>query len=333
VVIDAPDARPDLLVVSTDSTTGWTALARELSAALRDAGARVATARTGPVPRVRTYALTDFTEARAARAACRAALERCAPGAIIYCSITSALLWPRPGAIWLDALAAENRPGRHGIWQRTVERRRLAQAPLVLPMSPRALAGLRGPQPDAVVVHTPVESSGPPGARDVAAVTYAGNPEKKRLDFILEQWTAARRGNERLVVAGADGIAPRDGVEVAGRLAPDAYRALLRRARVFVCAPLREDYGLAPLEALADGCQLVTAPAPGGFAALDIARALDPRLVGVELSGALRTALDDPLPGYAERAGELLAPYRAGAVRRTLASDVLPRLLTGWGAR
>ena len=62
-------------------------------------------------------------------------------------------------------------------------------------------------------------------------------------------------------------------------LDPAAYRALLRRARVFATAPRREDYGLAQLEALADGCVLVTTAAPGPYAALPLARALDGRLV------------------------------------------------------
>ena len=52
--------------------------------------------------------------------------------------------------------------------------------------------------------------------------------------------------------------------------------------------------GMAQLEALADGCLLVTTPAPGPYAALPIARELDPRLVGEDLAAALRAALDDP---------------------------------------
>ncbi|HEU4545880.1 MAG TPA: hypothetical protein VFR88_06280, partial [Microlunatus sp.] len=32
---------------------------------------------------------------------------------------------------------------------------------------------------------------------------------------------------------------------------------------------------------------------------------LDPRLVGDDVAGALRVALDDPVPGYAARAAEL----------------------------
>jgi hypothetical protein len=244
--------------------------------------------------------------------------------------MTAALLWPRPGSIWLDAVAAENRPGRHGIWQRPVERRRLRQAPLVLAMSPRALQGRPDHAGPVVVIPVPVRSSGHDGVRDIAALTYAGNPEKKRLDAVLAGWERARRDDETLVVAGIDGVAVPPGVELAGRMAPERYRELLRRARVFVAAPTREDYGIAPLEALADGCMLVTTAAPGGYPALDLARELDPRLVGDDLASALRAALDDPLPGYAERAAALLEPFSPGAVDRALAQDVLPRLLPGW---
>ena len=105
----------------------------------------------------------------------------------------------------------------------------------------------------------------------------------------------------------------------------DEYRALLRRARVFLSAARREDYGIAQLEALADGCVLVTTPSPGPYAALPLARALDPRLVGPEL--AIRTALDDPLPDYAERAAAAIEPFSPAAVDRVVAEQLLPRLL------
>ena len=54
---------------------------------------------------------------------------------------------------------------------------------------------------------------------------------------------------------------------------------------------------------------LVTTPAPGPYPALELARALDPRLVGEDLGRALRTALDGPAADYAARAAELLAPF------------------------
>jgi glycosyltransferase involved in cell wall biosynthesis len=247
---------------------------------------------------------------------------------VIYCSMTAALLWPTPGAIWLDATAAENRPGRHGVWQRPVERRRLSQAPLVLVMGERSLEPLGGAPAGSVLVPVPVEpSSAPPGARDIAAITYAGDPEKKRLDVVLAAWEHARRGDESLLVAGTDDLEPRSGIRVVGRLPGPDYRALLRRARLFVHAPRREDYGIAPLEALADGCVLVTTPAPGPYPALALARELDRRLVTDDLAAAIRMALDDPLAGYAARAHELLAPFSRPAVDRTVAEQVLPRLV------
>jgi hypothetical protein len=323
----------DILVVAVPSTGGWAVAVGELAAALERVGARVATVAAASVPEVRTFALTDYVQARAARRAAGYGIGRDDPGAIIYCSMTAALLWPRPGAIWLDAVAAENRPGRHGIWQRRAERRRLDESPLVLAMSPRALEGADRPRAPVVVVPTPVSSSGTSDERDIAAITYGANPEKKRLDYVLDAWSQARREGETLVVAGIDGIPSRPGVTVAGRLAQAEYRALLRRARVFVAAPTREDYGIAPLEALADGCMLASTPAPGGYPALDLARALDPRLVDGDLVRAIRTALDDPAPDYPVRATALLEPFSHRAVDRALAEDVLPRLLPAWRQR
>jgi hypothetical protein len=324
-----PEPGADVLVVSVDGTSGWRAAARELAASLSRVGTRVAVASTGPVPRVRTFALTDLVEARAARRACLEGIAEHNPATLIYCSITAALLWPRPGAIWLDSLAVENRPGHHGIWQRTVEQRRLEQAPLVLAMSPRALEGSRISPRVVEVVPVPVERSGPvPPSRDIAAITYSSNPRKKRLDFVLDSWEQARRGAETLVVAGVEPLAPRPGIEFAGRLDPPAYRVLLRRSRVFVAAPMREDYGIAPLEALADGCRLIGAPAPGPYPALQIARELDPRLVDDDLARAIRIGLDDPTPDYDERAAELLAPFSREAVDQAVGERVLPRLLS-----
>lgn len=319
----------DILVVSVPGTTGWRGSARELCASLNRAGASATLVETGEVPRVRTFALTDFVEARAARRATLEAIAERDPRAVIYCSITAALLWPRPGAIWVDSLAVENRPGRHGIWQRVVERRRLEQTPLVLAMTADALAPVATSSRRVEVVPVPVTRSGPlSDSREIAAVAYAGNPQKKRLDFVLEAWEKARRDDETLVVAGIGPLAPRPGVEFAGRLEPAAYRSLLRRARTFVAAPVREDYGIAPLEALADGCRLVTTPAPGPYPALELARKLDPRLVDEQLATAIRVSLDDPAPDYARRAAELLEPFSHQAVDRTVAERVLPRLLS-----
>jgi hypothetical protein len=328
---------PDILVVSVDSTMGWSTSARELVAALRRAGAEVELASTGPVPRVRTYMATDFVEARMARKAFLRASAGGRAAPIIYCSVTSALLWPRPGAIWLDVLTRENRPGRHGIWQRRVEVRRLDEAPLVMTMAERSLEPLGDAAPERVVIPVPVDPSGDgDGERDIDVLTYAGNRFKRRLDFVLRTWASARRGSERLVVAGTAGegvVEVPPGVEFTGRLTPEGFRALCRRARVFACAPTREDFGIAPLEALADGCILVTTPAPGPYPARDMARELDPRLVSEELVEPIRAALDDPLPGYLERAAELMVPFSSAAVDAKLAQDVIPRLVPAWSRR
>src|SRR3954468_12990636 len=326
---------PDVLLVGLGSTHGLRAAEDELAGALRRAGATVDLARASRPREVRTFALTDLGWARAARAAAREALARGPqPRAIIYSTTTAALLWPRPGAIRFDAPAAANRPGRHGIWQRPLEARRLREPPLLVPQDAGALAEAGDPPAPSVVVPIPVEPSGGAqaagGARDVAAVTYATNPYKKGLDRVLAAWAVARAPGEELVVAGrADGPAA-DGVRYAGTLAPEAFRALLRRARVYVTAPRREDYGIAQLEALADGCRVVTTPAPGPYAALGLLG--DAGLGWVAEPGpqtlgpALRAALDDADPAYAARALDAIAPFRRDAVDRVVAEQLLPAL-------
>jgi len=301
----------------------------------------------------------------------KAELARSPARALIYSTTTAAMLWPRVGAIRFDAPASANRPGRHGLWQRPLERRRLREAPLLLPQSAGALneIGSQTFRADALVVGVPVEPSSlhgdtshPPGdasdrqedarnprapasvaeglrihpqARDIAAITYAANPAKKGLDRILQAWRVARKPGEELVVAGVSErelrklgyVLPAEGVRISPMLSGEDYRALLRRARVFVCAARREDYGIAQLEALADGCMLVTTPSPGPYVALPIARELDRRLVGEDLAAGLRVALDDPVHGYAERALRALIPFGRVEVDRLVAEELLPRLL------
>jgi glycosyltransferase involved in cell wall biosynthesis len=378
----------DVLLIQLGSTEGLRVADEELVGSLRRAGAHVVVAAAARPEEIRTLMLTDLRWARAAR---RAAVEALAqlrespPRSVIYSTTTASLLWPLPGAIRFDASAAANRPGRDGLWQRPLERRRLRQAPLLLPSSAGALAeataaasGVGGVgrtlNPErALVVPSPIaacpqgedESSpaagyqgrgneAPPESaaaaraagraldsaqRDIAAITYAANPRKKGLDRVLAAWRSVRRPGERLVITGIDrqGLLgnrielPDEEIHAVGTLAQRDYRALLRRARVFVCAPRREEYGLAQLEALAEGCRLVTTPAPGGYVALPIARRLDARLVGEDLGAALRCALDDAPAGddYRARAAEMVAPFTVAAVDRIVAEQLLPRLLGG----
>lgn len=338
----------DVLIVSLGSTQGLRTADDALHDSLVRAGVSVAVARAQPPGPTRTLMLTDLAWARAARAAAMqtlAQLER-SPRAIVYSSTTAALFWPLPGAIRFDAPSAGNRPGRDGLWQRPLERRRLERAPLLLPWSEGGLREAQTPARSAnggLVLPVAVEPSGPPEpVRDITAITYAANPTKKGLDRVLAAWRCVRGDLDRhphgvgeLVVAGAEVsdlekagfTADAAGVRCVGTLRQDEYRALLRRARVFVCAPRREDYGIAQLEALVDGCLLVTTPAAGPYVALPIARVLDRRLVCEDLEGALRASLKDPSADYAARARDALAPLRRDAVDRVVRDELLPRLL------
>jgi hypothetical protein len=356
----------DVLLVSLGSTVGLRAADAELAGSLQRAGVTVKLVSATAPREWPTLALTDLGWALAARHAAVRSLEEESARAVIYSTTTASLLWPRPGAIRFDAPATGNRPGRHGVWQRPVERARLGAAPLLLPQSDGALGevpeGIRA-RAQALIVPVAVEpfagAHGPggseprgsepggsepggsepggsePGGREIDAITYAANPAKKGLDRVLGAWAAARRPGEELVVAGAAerelrnagyGL-PAEGVRVVGRLAGEQYRSLLARSRVFVCAPRREDYGLAQLEALIDGAQLVTTQAPGPYAALPIARKLDPRLVGEDLGAALRCALDEPRPDYAAAAANELVPFRRRAVDEIVAQRLVPALL------
>jgi hypothetical protein len=348
----------DILLVSLGSTGGLRTADEELLGSLRRAGAEASIARAEQPRAARTLMLTDLLWALAARKAAVSELRRNQARALIYSSTTAAMLWPRPGAVRFDAPAAGNRPGRHGLWQRPLERRRLREAPLLLPWSGGALAELDGPGPPtrttfppppfpAVTLPVPIEpslgatspgpydSAAPALERDIAAFAYVANPAKKGLSRILEAWASAHRPGERLLLAGATeanlrahGFAlPAPGVQIVPMLPYAEYRALLRRTRVFMCAARREDYGIAQLEALADGCILVTLASPGPYVALPIARSLDPRLVGEGLVEALRTALDDPIPGYAASAELALAPFHRARLDRVVAEQLLPRLL------
>ena len=323
----------DVLIVSLGSTAGLRASDAELAASLRRAGAVVEIAAAAAQPRVRTFAYTDWRWARAASSAAVTGIAAHDPRAIIYSTTTAALLWPKAGAIRYDAPAAATRPGRHGIWQRPRERERLSQSKLLIATSQGTLDETPKPHAASLVVPIAVEPSGlgePWSQREFAAITYAADPGKKGLDRVLAAWAVARRDRETLVVAGLDEARLRPvpaGVIAAGVLERGAYRQLLLRSKLFVTAPRREDHGIAQLEALADGCLLVTTPAPGPYAALPIARKLDARLVTDDLATGIRAALDEPAPRYVDRSIPLLEPFTRASVDRVVKAELLPRLL------
>jgi glycosyltransferase involved in cell wall biosynthesis len=343
----------DVLLVSPGTTTGWRRIDAHAAQTLRAAGLSVAVASTDfRLARHlrRTVPLTDLAEAAAMRRATTQALREYEPRAILFSGVQSVLLQPRArlriGAVRFDSLTTENRPGRANCAQHLLERRALRRMAALLP------AGLGRPAPGPglppmVALPFPVTVPGAVSAeRDALVVAYAGNPDKKGLDVIVQAWAAAAPGAHRLVITGIEAhegreflqersVAEPPGIEWAGRLDPAEHLALVARAQAYLSASRFEDYGIAQLEALAHGTPLVTTPSAGGYEALPLARQLEPALVARDaspqsLATALRAALEMPAAAraaYAARAGELAAPYSEAEVRRRLEQDVIPLLL------
>ena len=212
------------------------------------------------------------------------------------------------------------------------------QSPLLLPWSEGALreapAAARrrrsraraagagravGPARAASATSRPSPTPRTPPRRASTACSRRGERACARRRRGQRRRRAGRGGRSAARAARARAVASpgRGACALSARCPREEYRALLRRARVFVCAPRREDYGIAQLEALADGCMLVTTPAPGPYVALPIARALDaaagrrgPRGRAARRAGATRARLRRS----ARR--EALAPFSRAAVDR-----------------
>jgi hypothetical protein len=177
-------------------------------------------------------------------------------------------------------------------------------------------------------------------------VAYVSDPKAKGLDVVVSGWAAAAPPDARLEVYGLDpewagahlrraGVSQPGGVELRGTVPAAVFRGRLRRARVFVHGAHWEDWGQAPLEALADGALLATAPSGGPYEGLRLARELDPSLVadgvsGADLAPAIRAAFElsgERARDYRRRAGELLRPYRSESVQETVSNELVPALL------
>ena len=346
-------AGTDVLVVSLGTTLGWRLADEVFLSQLERAGVSAAgvSMRFGAAGRLRRgYPLNDFVEMHAARRAIIAAVRERRPRALVLSSTTAAMLAPRldvPYAVRLDAPAAMNRPGVLCAPVRALERRGLARARLTLPMTEAARAALPAEAAPALVVPPPVEPSGPgKEARGRLAVAYVPDPKAKGLDVLAAAWAAAGLTDATLEVYGLDpgwarsylaeaGIAEPPGMELLGTVPRERFRARVREAHAYVCGARWEDFGQAPLEALADGALLVTVPSGGPFEALRLARELDGSLVApaIEPDGlatAIRAALELPeerVRAYRARALELLAPLRAESVQATVTRELVPALL------
>jgi glycosyltransferase involved in cell wall biosynthesis len=336
----------DIALVSLGTTMGLKRFDESFATLVRAAGAscQVVPVQIGPSGKLRRNApTTDFVEALAARRSMRGVDAR----AIVFSTITAALFQrPEvPFGIRFDAIAALNRPGAGGVWQRVRERRVLESADLLMPISRGAAEAVDGLTPPVVRLPNPIEEIEPAPERDIDAIAYSGGQKKRGIDLICTAWAQAAPAGARLVIGGGTrerglrllrqaGVPEPAGVEWAGQLEHGRWVDLVRRARVFLNGSTWEDFGIATLEALAAGTPLVTIPTPGSFEALPLARELDPALVAADVSAqalgeALRAglALDDSARAeYRRGAQELLRPYRHDAVSRTVAERVLPAL-------
>ena len=278
-----------------------------------------------------------------ARSARRAAREAGGARAVLYSSTTAALLAPRPGAIRFDAPAAGNRPGApralaaagraaaaaRGVAARAVERGRAGRgAARRTPTrsSCRCPSSRAERPPSGTSPRSPTAPT--PRRRASTACSRRGPPRAARA---RSSWSrgSTRRAAARTRAARSGRAAgdPLAGVRFAGAL---PARSTARSCAARGCSSPRRagrTTGSRSSRRSPTAAALATTAAPGPYAALPVARALDPRLVGEDLAGALRIALDDPAPGYAERARTALAPWAPGEVDRVVAEVLLPRLL------
>lgn len=300
----------------------------------------------------RQSTLTDIVEARAARNAAAGVKAK----VIVYSTVTAALMQKPSGkyAVRFDSPAAENRPGATGAWSRRKEAKVLAGADLLLPWGQAAIPMIpdEAKRVPTIPLHVPIEG-GPDaersasiagvGERDIDALAYAGYPEKRGLDILIQAWqTSGLADKRRLRITGIDRNRALDflkkkkidepvGIEWSGMLEPGQFRYTLSRTRVFVNASRREDHGLSQLEALAAGAALVTVASEGPYEALALAKKLDSRLISPtpstqSLAFALRAGFQVDLDDYAARAGELLQPYRRPAIQQVFEQQVVPAL-------
>jgi glycosyltransferase involved in cell wall biosynthesis len=353
----------DLMYVASGTTAGLRQADAELLAALQSLDVEVVavTPSLDPPRAIKRYVqrslLTiDAYESFALRRATARALRWHRPRATIYSTTHAAMLRPRacamgPVAIRFDTPAQLSRAGALYRLEHLLERRQFKRAALLMPsaleMAPDAArflpAGVR-----VVPVPIPIELDGeaPANRRDPIAVFYGASPEKKGLDIAVRAWSRAATRGRRLLITGIErdrgvrylrerGIEEPRAVEWTGSISPGDHRALTRRAEVYLAASRYENYGIGPLEALGDGAMLVTAPSPGPFVALPLARELDARLVAesdspIALAASLEAAFargEDERVTYRTRARERLLAFSRAETSNRLRREVLPVLL------
>jgi hypothetical protein len=225
----------------------------------------------------------------------------------------------------------------------------MRRARITVPFSVAGAEALPDGAAPPVVVPAPIDPAGPPAGpeeRERLAVAYTPDAKAKGLDVVVAGWAAAAIPDARLAVFGIDpdvarahlrrsGVPEPGSLELRGTVATEEFRTSLRRARVYVSGARWEDWGQAPLQALADGALLATVPSGGPYEALRLVRGLEPSLVAADVGGAalaraVRAAFELPDAGmraYQSQAAELTRPFRSEAVQETVTRELLPALL------
>ena len=275
--------RADLLLVSLGTTLGWRRADRLFLEQLERAGARAEAVSVsfGLAARLRRgYPVNDLVEMHAARRALLTALARHEPRAIVISSHHRG----DGAAAHPDAVRGPaRRAGAHEPPRRAQRRPARARAarPRARPAdacrwSRAAVDELPAGSAPAMVVSPPVEPSGPPrDERERVAVAYVPDPKAKGLDVLVAGWAAAalpgraargvraRSASGRARTCGAPGVPEPTWLELRGTVPAAEFRARIRAARVYAAGARWEDFGQAPLEALADGALLATVPSGG----------------------------------------------------------------------
>ncbi len=264
--------------------------------------------------------LTDLAWARAARAAARAHAR---PAAALTASGDRLLEHHRRAAVAAPgrdplrrARSAGNRPGRHGLWQRPLERRRLRQAPLLLPWSEgglreapaggarrrsraraaRARSSPRGRRSRAGAGHRGdhlrrqprQEGPRPRARRRGGSVRASGGVQRGGARRRRQELRGARRRSSSMAGASAAScVAPEfdleageEGVRVVGRAARARSTARCCAARACSCAPRgARTTGSPSWRRSPTAACSSPPPRPAPTRRCRIARALDPRLV------------------------------------------------------
>lgn len=351
----------DILYVATGTTAGLRRADDSLLEALHACGVSVRyLIPTYALPRVahrvaRHSLLTiDIHECLALTKATSRALRGEQPRAIIYSTSHAAMLQLRSNrtgavAIRFDTPAQLSRQGRAFTPEHLLERRRFRQARMLLPWGDTVVPEVARLLPSsAPVVALPIPIERPPlrHVREPFAITYAASPQKKGLDLVVRAWSSVSVGERRLLVAGIDAVSGRrflherglqepKNLEWLGLIPTRDFRDLTGRAELYIAASRYENYGIAQLEALADGALLVTLPSPGAYLAMTLSSALAPALVGSTFSGAalaqsLTSAIRLPAAerdAYRVRAYEMLRDHSQEQLEARVRSQVLPVLL------